>query len=75
MTKPAGLIKQDLFLTRIHSTQLFCPACGKTHSLIELRGGNDWSKTEPNEYTCPNTGGLVGHYTALLGGESYLTRK
>lgn len=72
MKKPEGILRQERYLTDFHSVQLYCPSCKKTHSYIELRGSDDWSKDTPDKLLCPNTGNEITHYITLFGGEQFL---
>lgn len=72
--KPEGIKKQEEFLNKIHSQPLHCPACEKTHTYIELRGGNDWDKESADPLLCPNTNIELIHCSSLFA-EVWLSKK
>ena len=71
MRKPEGILRQERFLTAKYSQQVYCPSCRKSHSLVELRGGTDWSKDDEKAFPCPNTRELIQHGITLFGAEQF----
>lgn len=69
----SGLDRQELFLFKLFSTPIHCPACKKAHTINELKYSSpDFGTSNKEKLFCPNTDKELIHETTMFGGENYL---